>query len=75
MKNNQNNMCFITEEDIKENKEPEPVSPGCSQAISIKTTVADKPDIMLNKINKIFGTSSNVIQESRESRRRFKRQK
>lgn len=68
-------MCFITKEDIKENKEPEPVSPGCSQAISKRITVADKPDIMLNKINQIFGTSSDVIQEIRESRRRFKRQK
>lgn len=50
----------ITEEDIKENKEPETVSPGCSQAISKKTTVADTPDTMLNKINSILGTSCSL---------------
>ncbi|KAF7389328.1 hypothetical protein HZH66_010465 [Vespula vulgaris] len=51
----------ITEEDIKENKEPETVSPGCSQAISKKTTVADTPDTMLNKINSI------LVQKSEDS--------
>ncbi|KAF7391727.1 hypothetical protein HZH68_011270 [Vespula germanica] len=54
----------ITEEDIKENKEPETVSPGCSQAISKKTTVADTPDTMLNKINSILDF---VLQKSEDS--------
>ncbi|KAL2716429.1 hypothetical protein V1478_014105 [Vespula squamosa] len=47
-------MARVTEEDRKDNKEPEPASPGrCSQAINNKTVATDTPDTMLNKINSI----------------------
>ncbi|KAL2736410.1 hypothetical protein V1477_012919 [Vespula maculifrons] len=40
----------------KKNKEPELVSPGCSQAINKKTPMIDTSDAMLNKINPLPST-------------------
>ncbi|KAF7386107.1 hypothetical protein HZH68_013239 [Vespula germanica] len=61
-------MCFlkqkleqceshIIDEDIKENKEPELVSSGCSQAINKNILVTAIIINLLNKINSIFSTS------------------
>ncbi|KAL2739652.1 hypothetical protein V1477_011041 [Vespula maculifrons] len=56
-------MTRVTEEDRKDNKEPEPASPGCcSQAINNKTVATDASDTMLNKINSISWS-----EKSRES--------
>lgn len=52
-------MTRVTEEDRKDNKEPEPASPGCcSQAINNKTVATDASDTMLNKINSISWVGS-----------------
>lgn len=54
-------VLHITEENTKENRELKPASSGYLQAINKKTPITDTTATILNKINPISISSSDVV--------------